>query len=310
MLRGPAGRPSPRSRTTVSNFLPIRVTAPSPPATSTARIGIGFAELVCTDLADIRDAGTISIAGTRRPGGRSSSVGRELPPRAAASTVGDETWTVRRTRSSSRGSRRRPAARARATTTWSSSTRRRPPPLLHATTSRRTRSTLIDVGRDGETVRRSRRRVHPRANELGKLEPARRDRRAHDRVPGGSTCPVSGRSRSAAPSSSTSSATRSRRAGHRRARRRGRRSRRARTAGVASSGRSGSRDPTRIGAASMTRMRLNGSGTTWRSHRPPSRMAGSRREWPTAAAARPDSRATMQGAGLRPTIRARAARRG
>jgi hypothetical protein len=55
-------------------------------------IGIGFAELSCTDLADIRDNGVISISGTvGLPIDR--LVPRELPFTGGTARVGPETWT-------------------------------------------------------------------------------------------------------------------------------------------------------------------------------------------------------------------------
>ncbi|HEY6569744.1 MAG TPA: hypothetical protein VIZ22_05610 [Candidatus Limnocylindrales bacterium] len=55
-------------------------------------VGIGFAELTCTDLPDIRENGVISLAGTV---GLSLDrlVGRALPPQGGSVAVGDETWT-------------------------------------------------------------------------------------------------------------------------------------------------------------------------------------------------------------------------
>ncbi|HEX2767384.1 MAG TPA: hypothetical protein VHR55_12210 [Candidatus Limnocylindria bacterium] len=56
------------------------------------RIGIGFAELACTDLEEIRDKGTVSIAGTiGLPLDR--IVGRQTPPTGGTATVGPEEWT-------------------------------------------------------------------------------------------------------------------------------------------------------------------------------------------------------------------------
>jgi hypothetical protein len=55
-------------------------------------VGIGFAELTCTDLADIRENGVISLAGTLGlPADR--LVGRALPLQGGSVAVGDETWT-------------------------------------------------------------------------------------------------------------------------------------------------------------------------------------------------------------------------
>ncbi len=63
----------------------------TPGQTDTAT-GIGLAELVCTDLADIRDNGVISLAGTiGLPIDR--LIGRELAAPGGSVTVGDETWT-------------------------------------------------------------------------------------------------------------------------------------------------------------------------------------------------------------------------
>jgi hypothetical protein len=55
-------------------------------------VGIGFAELVCTDIADVRDNGIVSISGTiGLPVDR--LVGRELPVTGGSIEVGDETWS-------------------------------------------------------------------------------------------------------------------------------------------------------------------------------------------------------------------------
>lgn len=55
-------------------------------------IGIGFGELHCMDLVEIRDKGVISISGTiGLPLDR--LVARELPPTGGTITVGGETWT-------------------------------------------------------------------------------------------------------------------------------------------------------------------------------------------------------------------------
>lgn len=55
-------------------------------------VGIGFAELVCTDIADIRDNGVVTIAGTiGLPVDRLA--GREMPLTGGSIQVGDETWT-------------------------------------------------------------------------------------------------------------------------------------------------------------------------------------------------------------------------
>jgi hypothetical protein len=55
-------------------------------------IGIGFAQLSCIDIADIRDTGVISISGTiGMPVDR--LVERELPATGGTLTIGDETWT-------------------------------------------------------------------------------------------------------------------------------------------------------------------------------------------------------------------------
>lgn len=55
-------------------------------------IGIGFAELVCTDLAEIRDKGVVSFAGTiGLPVDRLA--GRTLPLTGGTLSVGAETWT-------------------------------------------------------------------------------------------------------------------------------------------------------------------------------------------------------------------------
>lgn len=55
-------------------------------------IGIGFADLVCTDLVEIRDKGTVSLDGTLGlPVDRLAE--RELPATGGTATVGPETWT-------------------------------------------------------------------------------------------------------------------------------------------------------------------------------------------------------------------------
>jgi hypothetical protein len=55
-------------------------------------VGIGFAELSCIDIADVRETGTITIEGTiGLPVDR--LVERELPPTGGSIAVGDETWT-------------------------------------------------------------------------------------------------------------------------------------------------------------------------------------------------------------------------
>jgi len=55
-------------------------------------IGIGFAELICTDIADIRDTGVVTIEGTiGLPVDR--LVGRELPVTGGSMQVGTETWS-------------------------------------------------------------------------------------------------------------------------------------------------------------------------------------------------------------------------
>lgn len=54
-------------------------------------IGIGFGELVCTDLADIRGNGVVSLSGTiGLPLDR--LVKRELPPTGGTVAVGEESW--------------------------------------------------------------------------------------------------------------------------------------------------------------------------------------------------------------------------
>ena len=54
-------------------------------------VGIGFAELVCTDISDIRDNGVVTIAGTiGLPVDRLA--GREMPLTGGSIQVGDETW--------------------------------------------------------------------------------------------------------------------------------------------------------------------------------------------------------------------------
>ncbi len=55
-------------------------------------VGIGFAELVCIDIADIRDNGVVTISGTvGLPIDRLAA--REMPPSGGSIQVGDETWT-------------------------------------------------------------------------------------------------------------------------------------------------------------------------------------------------------------------------
>jgi hypothetical protein len=62
------------------------------PADNEGRIGIGFAELVCTDLEEIRDKGTVSISGTiGLPLDR--IMGRQTPLTGGTATIGPETWT-------------------------------------------------------------------------------------------------------------------------------------------------------------------------------------------------------------------------
>ncbi len=62
------------------------------PGAFDGEIGIGRASLSCTDIADIRDHGVISIEGTiGLPVDR--LVGRELPPSGGSIEVGPETWT-------------------------------------------------------------------------------------------------------------------------------------------------------------------------------------------------------------------------
>lgn len=55
-------------------------------------IGIGFADLRCDDLVDIRDGGTVSMSGEiGLP--VDLLVGRQLPETGGTATVGNETWT-------------------------------------------------------------------------------------------------------------------------------------------------------------------------------------------------------------------------
>jgi len=54
-------------------------------------IGVGYAEVHCEDLVDIRGGETVSMAGTL--GVALTSVGEsDLPPMGGSATVGDETW--------------------------------------------------------------------------------------------------------------------------------------------------------------------------------------------------------------------------
>ena len=54
-------------------------------------IGVGYAEVECSDLSDIRDGGTISLSGTL--GLPLTMVGEsDLPEMGGSVTVGDETW--------------------------------------------------------------------------------------------------------------------------------------------------------------------------------------------------------------------------
>jgi hypothetical protein len=54
-------------------------------------IGIGFADLRCDDLVDVRGNGTVSLAGEiGLP--VDLLVGRQLPPTGGSATVGEETW--------------------------------------------------------------------------------------------------------------------------------------------------------------------------------------------------------------------------
>ena len=55
------------------------------------QLGVGYAEVECTDLVDIRDGGTISVSGTL--GVALTLVGQsDLPEMGGSVTVGDETW--------------------------------------------------------------------------------------------------------------------------------------------------------------------------------------------------------------------------
>jgi hypothetical protein len=56
------------------------------------QLGLASAQVTCTDLVEIRDKGTVSIAGTiNLPADRAGP--RALPATGGTATVGDETWT-------------------------------------------------------------------------------------------------------------------------------------------------------------------------------------------------------------------------